>query len=211
MVFEPFSLDEGALLIRLARYAIETELRRSAFSMPSWIPKRLNEVKHGVFVSIERIIHRGGALVRELRGSRGSPRPIKGVAHDVALAAAYAAFRDERWARLTEAEFKRCVVEVTVVSDLFKAERLDDLVLGYHGLYSPPSFVLLPQAMIEKGLDSWDKVRDCACSRADCSKLYAFETQVFYELHPGGTVIERELYKSRVFGRRRPQDCANST
>jgi len=199
--FKPFSLDDGSLLVKLARHAIELELRRSPFSMPDWIPQRLREAKYGVFVSIERIIHRGGALVRELRGSRGSPRPIKGVAHDVALAAVFAAFRDERWARMTDAEFKRCVVEITLVSELFKPEKLSDLVLGHHGIYCPPNFVLLPQAMVEKDLTSWDKVEGYVRSHADCSKLYAFDTQIFYELHPGGSVIERELYKSRVFRR----------
>lgn len=193
--FRPFSLEEGEVLVRVARSAVRARFDGGTFSLNRDL---LRDRKFGVFVTIERIIVSGNRKRREVRGSRGTVRPIRDVIHDVALAATHAAFKDERAGRFVPAELGKVVFEVTLVSPT-RPVSLDELpsvfVPGYHGVLAG-SEVLLPQTVVEHRLVGRSLVARL-CSGGCPEHVELFETQIFYELYPEGTVIERELWKCR--------------
>ena len=193
--FRPFSLEDGEFLVHVARTAVRSKFEGVRLSLDR---DHLRERRFGVFVTIERIIVSGNRRRREVRGSRGTVRPIRDVIHDVALAATHAAFKDERAGRFVPAELGKVVFEVTVISPTVQV-RIGELprvmVPGYHGVLAG-SEVVLPQTVVEHRLVG-DSLLSHICAGGCPEHVEIFETQIFYELQPGGPVIERELWRCR--------------
>lgn len=210
------SLEEGTLLIHYARLAVDRYLSRGVYIMiPQGLPSKLYE-KRGVFVSIEKIVsERGGVKRRVLRGRRGIVDPILPLIEATIRSAIEVAVRDYRYPPLNVGELNNVVFEVTVLSkpellDVRDVQKclselrlgLDGVVLEVGGRYRS---VVLPQTAVE---EDWDKseILQQVCLRAGLPmnawmnsnvKIYKFKTQIFYELHPNGEVIERALYIGR--------------
>ncbi|MGC8570136.1 AMMECR1 domain-containing protein [Caldivirga sp.] len=209
-LFKPLTLTDGTLLVRLARYAIESKLRNI-----EKVPIAANHLKSmslGVWVSVEKIKVSNGFRYRELRGDVGSPYPIRNLYDDVIMIARYAAFNSPKYSPLSLSEVKRIIIEV-IVNNQPRQVNMDNLasilIPGYHGL-----LVKRPDGSIEAYLahkiietvakfheekgrsPSIDELISLICSRG-CSEVKIFETQVFYELEPEGEVIERLLYMNK--------------
>ncbi len=216
-LFRPLNEQEYSALIKYLRAKILERLGvKAEYEIDPTYLVKMAEFKLGVFVSIEKMMYSDGMVKRVLRGSMGTVRPIKNLLEDSVAAALHAAFYDPRFSPVSIAEFKNCVLEVTVVSPLADVNiewMRNNLVLGYHGLYivdSGKASILLPQKVIEiaenyyqrtnKPLDNEGFINELCQYLKICnpSSIRAFETQIIYELKPDGDVVERKLYLNRL-------------
>jgi Uncharacterized conserved protein len=159
----------------------------------------LSGMRAGVFVTIEAIVRSGGFERREVRGSLGIVEPYRDLAFDTAKIAAKLVLSIPRF---TEFDLRRSVVEVTLVEGLREWDGgLEGFEWGREGVYAVAGqrrLVVLPQTMIERRILGGALLRYVESMVGPPERLYRFSTRIFYELHPEGEVIERELWKSRV-------------
>lgn len=135
--------EEGTLLLKVARSAIESHLRRAHFSLPKTVSQALRE-KRGAFVTL----HSGGRL----RGCIGRVIPTEPLMQTVSLMAAEAAFNDPRFLPLTPEELPGVSLEVSVLSPLRRLRNPQEIEVGKTGLLiqkGPSSGLLLPQVAQE--------------------------------------------------------------
>ena len=194
-------------MVKFARYSIGVRL---GFNLEKpEVPERLRDVKLGVWASLEKIKSVGGVKYRELRGDVGSPYPRSNVVDDVAFITVNAAFNSPKYSPLSPSEFKRVVIELTFnsVPRRIDIDSLPSVMIpGYHGIlvtrpngsteaYLPQKTVDIALKFIdEKGrLPGIHELISVICG-AGCVDVKIFETQIFYELEPGGDVVEREPY-----------------
>ncbi|MEM2537379.1 MAG: TIGR00296 family protein, partial [Candidatus Bathyarchaeia archaeon] len=111
MTFD-LSLEEGKLLVRLARNAVEEYLKtRKRIRPPEGLPQKLMQ-PCGVFVTINSV--RGEE--KELRGCIGLPYPTKPLAEAVIESAISSATQDPRFYPLSLEELDSVVFEVSVLT-----------------------------------------------------------------------------------------------
>ena len=204
------SLEEGALLVRLARRAVTVFLLEGRkIRAPRDIPKKLQE-KRGVFVTIEKLMldQRTGVRRRVLRGCIGFPEPVLPLAEATITAAISAATEDPRFPQLIPQELKQVVFEVSVLTplQLMKVkdprEYLENIQVGTDGLLVESGYargLLLPQVAVEWGWSSEEFLSE-ACIKAGLPpdawmlpdvKIYKFQAEIFAELEPDGEIIQR--------------------
>jgi len=204
--FRPYSLEEGAFLVRLARRAVEEYLTRGAIiEPPADTPQRLLRDPYGVFTTIEKLA--GGKL--ELRGCIGYPEGYRNVAYATIYSAIAACCQDPRFPAMTSDELDEAVFEVSVLSPLRQLPQnpkdyLKAVEVGRHGIVVRRGFysgLLLPQVPVEECWDSEEFLSNgClkAWLHADCwlderTRILVFEAQLFKERTPRGEVYERDL------------------
>lgn len=206
------SAEEGALLVRLARRAVEEYLENArVIEPPGDAPPSLRE-KSGVFVTIEKILVDPLArrARRELRGCIGYPEPVLPLAEATIHAAIAAATEDPRFPPMTPRELDTVVFEVSVLTkpepvDYRSPEELPDKIkVGRDGLiveYGAARGLLLPQVAVDEGWDP-EEFLSYACLKAGLRddawrhgglKVYRFQAQIFVETTPKGDVVERFL------------------
>lgn len=199
-----YSLADGAFLIKLGRTAILKYLTEEVIiSPPNDTPDQLKK-KAGVFVTLENYPK------KDLRGCIGYPEPTFPLAFAAIKAAISAAVDDPRFPPISQEEFEKIIVEITLLTppELINAsspkEYLDHIKIGRDGLIVHLGLrrgLLLPQVPIQQG---WNKEEYLShtCIKAglkgDCwmdssTKLYKFSGLVFAEAEPNGEVKERIL------------------
>jgi len=198
--------EEGVFLVKLARRAVEENLRDGKIiSPPENVSSNLLE-KRGVFVTINSVI--GGE--RGLRGCIGFPYPVYPLVRAVIEAAVESATRDPRFPSMTLQELGQVVFEVSVLTEpeLIKVdsprEYPSKIKIGEDGLIVERGFykgLLLPQVPVEWGWDEEEFLCQC-CLKAgmppDCwllkgTKIYKFQAIVFEETSPNGSVVRKTL------------------
>ncbi|MCD6248643.1 MAG: TIGR00296 family protein [Hadesarchaea archaeon] len=193
--------QEGELLVRLARKAIETYLQSGKKIEAPEVPQKLKE-KRGVFVTLTK----NG----DLRGCIGHPLPTMPLVDAVIDAAISSATRDPRFPNVVEEELSKLKIEVSVLTlpEKIEVETPRDypkhVEIGKHGLIIELGInkgLLLPQVPVEWNWDA-EEFLSHACMKAglmpDCwlredVKISRFEAQIFSEESPGGRVVERAL------------------
>ena len=196
------SLEEGRILVQLARKAIVSYLENRLTIEPPQTIQKLKE-KSGVFVTLNK------THSRELRGCIGFPYPELSLSNATIKAAIYAATEDPRFDPVSLVEFQKSIVlEVTVLTppqtlEIKDRKKLPEQIqVGHHGLIVEghgASGLLLPQVAIEWNWDSTDFLSNC-CLKAglppDCwllngTTVKIFEGEIFGEITPGGDVRRR--------------------
>jgi len=193
------NLEEGALLVKLARTAVKKFSKNQSLELEKTENNKLNE-KHGVFVTIKKFSD------KSLRGCIGLISSIllyEGVQH----AAISAAFKDSRFLPLEKNELENVIFEVSVMTEptLVFGKNLDEwkknIEIGHDGLIisnKPYGGLLLPQVPIEQEWDI-DKFLCNLCYKADMTpeflsdentKLWKFQCQIFTEREPSGKIEE---------------------
>ncbi len=196
-----YSAEHGEQLVKAARNSIELFLINPHFDKEV-IRKALDsfERPHGIFVTLEHY------PTRELRGCIGFPRAIAPLRESLVDAAVAAAFEDPRFVSVSKSELDDLLVEVSILSSPTlvtggEKKRLSSIKVGRDGLmieYGLYSGLLLPIVAIEQ---KWGKKEflEETCRKAGLHhnywsqpnvKLYKFETQLFREEEPRGSVIE---------------------
>jgi uncharacterized protein (TIGR00296 family) len=200
------SLEEGKLLIQLARNTVKTYLETGkAPKPPQNVPKKLFE-NCGVFVTISTLKHGK----QDLRGCIGYPYPTNPLIEAVIDNAVNAATQDPRFEPLSLKELDHVVFEVSVLTppELVKVENPKDYVkqikVGEHGLIMEKGFskgLLLPQVPGELGWSEEEFLCQC-CVKAGLmfdswlttnTKVYKFKAIVFEEEAPNGEVKRKKL------------------
>ena len=199
------TLEEGKLLVQLARRTIETYLCEGRKPQTPKVPEKLRE-RRGVFVTLNK---KG-----ELRGCIGHPLPEIPLVDAVVDAAISSATRDPRFPSMTPEELPEVEIEVSVLSkpEVVKVksprEYPKHIVTGKDGLIielSDYAGLLLPQVPIELGWDA-EEFLSHTCMKAglmpDCwlregMRISKFSAQVFKERKPCGEIEERSLTKRK--------------
>ncbi len=140
-----FSENEKKQLFDLARNSIRSMLfdNKRITIDESPISAKL-KIPMGAFVTLK--IH------GELRGCIGrfiSSDPLYQVVQASALSSA---FEDPRFSPLTKEEFKKTVIEITVLGPLKKIKNINEIILGKHGIYIKKEYrsgTMLPQVATE--------------------------------------------------------------
>ena len=200
------TLEEGKLLVSLARKAVETYLKTGeTIKPPEDIPEKLKE-KCGVFVTINTVRNDH----RELRGCIGYPYPTDPLVNAVIDSAISSATRDPRFPPMSHDELDHTVFEVSVLTppELIKVEKPSEypskIKIGRDGLIVERGFfkgLLLPQVPVEWHWDEEEFLCQC-CIKAglppDCwllkgTKIYRFQAIIFEEVSPRGEIVKKEL------------------
>jgi uncharacterized protein (TIGR00296 family) len=202
--------EDGAFLVRLARRAVEENLRSGRIISP---PENVSPVlleKRGVFVTINSVINGG----KNLRGCIGFPYPIYPLVNAVIEAAVESATRDPRFPPMTLRELDHVIFEVSVLTEpeLIKVNSASEYPLkikvGEDGLIVERGFykgLLLPQVPVEWNWDEEEFLCQC-CLKAglppDCwllkgTKIYKFQCVIFEETSPKGPVVRRILKREK--------------
>lgn len=200
------SLEEGKLLVKLARNAVEEYLKtRKRTRVPEGFPKKLMQ-PCGVFVTINSFQNEE----KKLRGCIGLPYPTKPLAEAIIESAISSATQDPRFYPLSLEELDSVVFEVSVLTppQLVEAknpcEYPSKIKVGVDGLIIERGFykgLLLPQVPIEWNWDEEEFLCQC-CLKAglppDCwlmkdTKVYKFQAIIFEEEKPKGEVKRKIL------------------
>jgi hypothetical protein len=198
--------DEGTFLVKLARKAVEENLKDGRImTPPKDVSPKLQE-RSGVFVTINSV----KAQKRELRGCIGFPYPTHPLVRAVVEAAVESATGDPRFPPMKSRELEQVVFEVSVLTppQLVAAaspkeypSRIEvgvDGLIVENGLYKG---LLLPQVPVEWEWDSEEFLCQC-CLKAglppDCwvikgTKIYKFTSIIAQELTPNGQVVTIDL------------------
>jgi len=197
--------EEGIVLVKTARVALETHLSGKEFQSQSDATPSLKE-QRGVFVTLLDHVNRGN-----LRGCIGIPFPTRSLLEQVRIAAVEAATTDLRFEPVGLEELQnRIVLETTVLSvmePIWVKNPLDlreNILVGRDGLMVEglgSHGLLLPQVAVDEGFDSEEFLSQC-CLKADLTpdawltgdvRVSRFQGQVFVEEKPNGRVFERRL------------------
>ena len=199
------TVEEGAVLLKTARAAVETHLSGKGLLSPVDVTPSLKE-ERGVFVTL--LDYFNGS---NLRGCIGIPFPTRSLLEQVRIAAVEAATTDFRFEPVSLEEFqKRIVMEATVLTvmePIWMKNPLDlreNILIGRDGLMVEgmgSHGLLLPQVAVDEGFDSEEFLSQC-CLKADLPpdawlagdvRVSRFQGQVFVEERPSGRVFERRL------------------
>ncbi|UCD18593.1 MAG: AmmeMemoRadiSam system protein B [Candidatus Zixiibacteriota bacterium] len=178
---ERLTEENKGYLLDLARRAIAAHLKKSKLTEEAPESRILRD-NRGVFVTIKI----GGML----RGCIGMIRAAKPLYLAVAEMAQAAAFDDPRFSKLTESEFEKLEIEISVLSPLVRVRDLDEIEVGRDGLLirmAMHSGLLLPQVATEYDWDCTTFLEQ-TCLKAGLPKnsykdssaeIYRFSAEVF--------------------------------
>ena len=148
---------EGAGLVRLARAALTThffERDDLGRELAAWPTGPGQELRQGVFVTLNRTDPEQIRARGRLRGCIGQPEPTHPLYYGTVQAALDAALRDPRFEPVRAAELSRLEVEVTVLSPRRPVASWRDIRLGTHGIVlqkGAKAALFLPQVAPEQG------------------------------------------------------------
>jgi uncharacterized protein (TIGR00296 family) len=203
-----FSLsdEEGAFLVKIARRAVEENLKDGRIiSPPENVSPNLLE-RRGVFVTINKMVN--GEKI--LRGCIGFPYPVYPLIRAVIEAAIESATRDPRFPPMSMRELNQVVFEVSILTEpklidvKSPSEYPSKIKIGEDGLIVERGFykgLLLPQVPVEWGWDEEEFLCQC-CMKAglppDCwvmkgTKIYKFQCIIFEETSPNGAIVRKIL------------------
>jgi uncharacterized protein (TIGR00296 family) len=200
------SQEEGALLVGLARKAVEHYLKTGkSIDIPEGLSEKLLQ-PCGVFVTINSV--KNGE--KELRGCIGFPYPTTPLALAVINSSINAATGDPRFSPLLLRELERVVFEVSVLTPptLLEVKNPRDyctkITVGEDGLIVERGVykgLLLPQVPVEWGWDAQEFLCQC-CNKAglladywlrEGTKIYKFQAIIFEEETPRGRIKRKAL------------------
>lgn len=146
-VYDDLNFDESdaSVLFEIARRAIKQRLNGEKVTPvdATTIPSSLKN-KYGAFVTLK--------IDGVLRGCIGRFISDDPLYEAVQLSALSSAFEDPRFPPLSESEYPKLTVEITVLGPLKRIFDKEDIVLGKHGIYIKKGVMagtMLPQVAIE--------------------------------------------------------------
>jgi len=195
------NLDEGEVLVKLARDSIKSYLRsRRLPTAPANVPSKLSE-KSGVFVTLKK-----AKEGMSLRGCIGYTYPNKQLVDATIESAIEAATNDPRFEPVSLRELdSEIVIEVSVLTPPVELsvnhprEYPNRIIVGRHGLIVRRGIyqgLLLPQVAVEWRWDPEEFLSNCCLKAAlppDAwlerdTKIMIFEAKIFRENSPNGPI-----------------------
>jgi len=200
------SLDEGKILVELARNAVKEHLKTGKHvKAPEDTSKKLFE-QCGVFVTINKVKN----SEKQLRGCIGYPYPTNALVEAVTDSAIDAATQDPRFYPLSLSELGDVAFEVSVLTppEKIEVQKPDEYVakikVGEDGLIVEKGVfkgLLLPQVPVEWEWCEEEFLCQC-CIKAGLppdswltkgAKIYKFQAIIFEEETPQGEVKRKLL------------------
>ena len=181
----PLAPESRVVLLRLARQAIESAVKKSPLdSLPS-LPEL--DAPRGAFVTLTRHGH--------LRGCIGQVKPVDPLVRVVVQCAVSAATEDPRFAPVSAEEVAQLEIELSLLSQPAPV-RFEEIEIGRHGLIvtqQNKSGLLLPQVADEH---NWpvERFLEEICLKAGLdayawkqpeTRIEAFTAEVFSDRDPG--------------------------
>lgn len=142
------SSEEKKILLDTARNSIKNLFTKIELSKPDYDKNPVLKSKAGAFVTL--------TVNTRLRGCIGYITSDNPLFETVKDAAVQAAIGDPRFAPLSNDEFANVDIEVSVLSEPFKMNSYDEIILGKHGLILDDlgrRGLLLPQVPVEHNMD----------------------------------------------------------
>jgi AmmeMemoRadiSam system protein A len=155
------------ILINIARIAIENQLGIQRITAPLDEIKTDNlylSEKYGSFVTL--------TMHGNLRGCIGYITPVSDLMSQIENCAISAAFNDPRFNPLTEEEYKKIDMEISLLSPIEEVKNIEDIVVGRDGLIISKGVMrglLLPQVATEYGWTR-EEFLDQTCVKAGLLK-----------------------------------------
>lgn len=189
MLKDQLTLEEGQLLIKIARENIVTYLKGGEYVCTKELPEIFHE-KLGVFVTL--------SINSNLRGCIGYPEPYMELIEGLLDVSVAAAVEDPRFNPISLDEFEKVKIEVSVLTkpQLVQVDSYEDylnlLKVGRDGLIIENMYhrgLLLPQVPIEQNWDI-ETFLENLCYKAGLygdawkdinTKIYSFQAQIFDE------------------------------
>ncbi|MEE1135131.1 MAG: TIGR00296 family protein [Methanosphaera sp.] len=189
MLKDQLTLEEGQLLIKIARDNIATYLNGGEYVCTNELPEIFHE-KLGVFVTL--------SINSNLRGCIGYPEPYMELIDGLLDVSIAAAVEDPRFNPISLEEFEKVKIEVSVLTkpQLVQVDSYEDylnlLKVGRDGLIIENMYhrgLLLPQVPIEQNWDI-ETFLENLCYKAGLygdawkdinTKIYSFQAQIFDE------------------------------
>ena len=177
------SLEAKKFCLDLARASIALKLKLID-QMPECPPEAIFKESFGLFVTL----HKNG----NLRGCIGYIQPYKDLYTSIIELAAAAAFRDNRFPRVTIEEFEQLHIEMSILSPLYEINNIEEIKIGRDGIYLQHPYssgLLLPQVATEHNWDRETFLNE-TCRKAGLPtsflkdkliKIYRFEAEIFAE------------------------------
>lgn len=178
------SHNDQISLIEIARQSIWSHLQKEKSTdsgKTELSPALLSEL--GAFVTLN--------IDGQLRGCIGCFMPSAPLYKTVGSMAREAAFMDPRFSPLSRDEFEKISIEISVLSPLRKISRIDEIILGKHGVYikkGPRSGTFLPQVADKRDWTLSDFLGHISRDKAGLgwtgwkdADIYVYEAFVFGE------------------------------
>lgn len=193
------NLKDGEFAVKFARKVVETWVSEGRAPDRPKAPKIFKE-KSGVFTTLHT--YPG----HDLRGCIGLPYPHKTLI-DAIIDSAMSVTKDPRFPPLSEEEFDKIIVEVSILTPPEKIGARPDeypkkIRIGEDGLIIKKGFrsgLLLPQVATESQFDP-KQFLECLCWKAglpndawkgkDC-EVFRFRAHIFSEEKPNGKVVRK--------------------
>ncbi|MEN8191435.1 MAG: AmmeMemoRadiSam system protein A [Bacteroidota bacterium] len=154
------SKKEKRILLQLARNSIHSLFQQAESPVIDLEKHPLFNSHKGAFVTL--------TIKKQLRGCIGyiiSNTPLYNTVQDAAV---QAAIGDPRFPQLSADEFNLISIEVSILSEPFKMNNYNEIVLGKHGLILSEGGqrgLLLPQVPIEHGMNK-EEYLSALCEKA---------------------------------------------
>lgn len=203
---EPFSVEDGKLLIQFARVNIENYLKQSKrIPVPEVIKQKFG-TKYGAFVTLNTHDVSGNLL----RGCIGYIEPIYSLYDVIHKVSVSSATEDPRFPSVTLKEMDNIIIELSILTPpkLIEVddpkEYLEQIVIGRDGLIAEKGMrrgLLLPQVPVDHDRN-WtvEEFLNHTCQKAWLSpdewqdkntKIYSFRAILFEEETPKGEVFRK--------------------
>jgi uncharacterized protein (TIGR00296 family) len=198
----PFSLEEGAAAVLLARETLDAHVS-GAVAKPRPLSRDALSEQRGVFVTLNLA---SASVEERLRGCIGFPHPVKKLEEAIREATVAAASEDPRFRPVVKSELDSLVIEVSILTrpEAIEVSRPQDLParvrIGTDGLIVSRSYLsglLLPQVATEFNLDQTEFLSQ-ACLKAGLpadswldreTEVQVFQAEIFAESHPRGKIV----------------------
>lgn len=181
------TLEEKKILLSIARNSIASVFNGTKPASFNSSEYPLLNSHCGAFVTLT-INHR-------LRGCIGYIISDKPLIETVSEAARFAAFEDYRFGALTEKEFEKVSIEISILSEPFPMNGYEDIVIGRHGLILEEKGrrgLLLPQVPVEHHMDR-DQYLDAICEKTGFPAGYWKNKQLKINLFTADVFNEFEM------------------
>ncbi len=181
------SREEKKIILGLARKSISSIFNKDKDTVTNFDDYGTLMSKCGAFVTL--------TINSELRGCIGYITTDNPLHETIKDAAVQAALNDPRFSPLTEEEFHKIEIEVSILSEPFPMNSYDDIEIGKHGLILEEMgrrALLLPQVPIEHNMDR-DNFLSALCQKGSFNPLMWKERILNINLFTAIVFSEKEL------------------
>lgn len=185
------SSEEKKVILKIARNAIISIFDKSSKSNVEFSQHSILLSQKGAFVTLSKN--------NRLRGCIGyiiSNMPLYETIQD---AAKQAAIGDPRFEKLSKEELLQIEIEVSILSEPFKMNSYDDIVVGTHGLILSENGrrgLLLPQVPIEHNMNK-EEYLSALCEKAGLYSELWKEKVLSIEMFTADVFSEKELLNGK--------------